>query len=72
MLWLAVALLAVAAQASCAVRPAHLTAEYLVDPLGLDNPAPRLGWWVVNTEAAVNQSQSAYRIQAATTVRSRL
>jgi len=43
--------------------PCKLRCEYLVNPLGIDTPAPRLSWIVESEENG--QLQSAYRITAA-------
>lgn len=40
-----------------------VTTEYQTNPLGLDNPAPRLSWILQSDQR--NQSQSAYQILAA-------
>src|SRR5688500_5044052 len=44
----------------------HITAlrcEYLVDPLGIDEPSPRLSWQLASSARGVRQT--AYRIQVA-------
>ena len=43
----------------------HLRTEYLEDPLGLDETAPRFSWWVEDTRPGA--AQSAYRIRVAST-----
>jgi alpha-L-rhamnosidase len=43
----------------------HLRCEYLVDPLGIDEPAPRLSWTLSAEGRGV--SQSAYQIAVAST-----
>ena len=43
--------------------PAGLTCDYLVNPLGIDSPRPRLSWQSDSKER--NWSQSAYRILVA-------
>lgn len=44
--------------------PENLTAEYLKEPVGLDEPAPRLSWKSVAREAsAKNLVQAAYQIE---------
>lgn len=51
-----------AAQAS-SVLPIKLRLEYLNNPQGLDNPAPRFAWVLQATNSkAFGQSQTAYRI----------
>lgn len=50
------------------VVPAKLRLEYLENPQGLDNPAPRFGWIVeANNPSAYGQAQTAYRILVAST-----
>ncbi len=46
------------------LAPSFLRCEYLVDPLGIDNPEPRLSWLVESEERG--QRQTAYRILVAT------
>ncbi|GAA3639864.1 hypothetical protein GCM10022200_24240 [Microbacterium awajiense] len=41
----------------------NLTVEYAVEPLGVDNPEPRLSWMLESSERA--KTQSAYQIQVA-------
>jgi alpha-L-rhamnosidase len=43
--------------------PDRLRCEYLVDPLGIDTPRPRLSWALVG--GGVGRRQSAYRIRVA-------
>lgn len=57
------ALLVMAASAS--FIPARLRCEYLVDPIGLDEPAPRLSWIIDSADRGARQT--AYRILVATT-----
>ncbi len=45
------------------LRPAYLRCEYLVDPLGLEERAPRLSWIVESGERG--QRQTAYRLVVA-------
>ena len=45
------------------LRPVRLQCEYRVDPLGIDERAPRLSW-ALESEGR-GQVQSAYRILAA-------
>ena len=47
------------------LKPYRLRCEYLVDPLGIDEPAPRLSWALASD--ARGQKQSGYRILAALT-----
>jgi len=44
--------------------PANLRCEYLVNPLGIDSPAPRLSWLINDTRQGA--IQTAYRIVAGT------
>lgn len=59
-----------AAEHSAALRaPFDLTAEYRVDPDGLDTPAPRLSWKLAAVDpAAKDLRQGAYQIRAATSL----
>ena len=53
------------------LHPTSLRCEYLVDPLGIDTPAPRFSWQLSAAPAAANargRSQSAYRILVAAAV----
>src|SRR6187549_1357032 len=43
--------------------PAHLRCEYLVDPLGVESPRPRLSWEL--TDHSRGAAQGAYRILVA-------
>jgi alpha-L-rhamnosidase len=55
----------VVAQASTC-QPERLRCEYLIEPLGLDVPHPRLDWILTGTsETPRNLSQSSYRILVA-------
>ncbi len=47
------------------LEPRHLRTEYLVEPLGLATPRPRLSWTVTSTER--RQRQTAYQIVAGAT-----
>ncbi|MFN3650627.1 MAG: family 78 glycoside hydrolase catalytic domain [Armatimonadota bacterium] len=50
-----------------AIRPVALTCEYAVNPLGVDSPAPALGWQLRAADPkARGLSQSAYQVQVAT------
>ncbi len=46
------------------LAPSYLRCEYLADPLGIDEPAPRLSWIVESGER--DQRQTAYRILVST------
>ena len=41
---LALAAVITLAAAQCVVYPSSLTTEYTIDPIGIDNLAPRLSW----------------------------
>ncbi len=45
---------------SCQISPLRLSCDFAADPLGIDNPHPRLSWQLSSTERG--QVQSAYRI----------
>jgi alpha-L-rhamnosidase len=45
--------------------PRQLRCEYLTDPIGIDEPEPRLSWQVVDPRRGA--VQSAYRVQVAST-----
>jgi len=47
------------------VTPTELRCEYLVDPVGIDETAPRLGWRLEST--ARGQRQTAYQVLVAST-----
>jgi len=54
------------AQGGPTVQAAHLTCEYLTDPVGMDVLYPRLGWILEPLDpAAPGLAQSAYQIQVA-------
>ncbi|MEI6913887.1 MAG: family 78 glycoside hydrolase catalytic domain [Armatimonadota bacterium] len=61
------ALLAVCAGTSDAGKPQQsatdLTCEYLVDPIGIDTPQPKVSWKI--TASGRGNTQSAYQIQVA-------
>ncbi len=60
--------LAHAAGGAASVRPADLRCEYRVNPLGIDETAPRLSWEIAAVKpGARGLVQSAYRIVAAST-----
>jgi alpha-L-rhamnosidase len=42
------------------VKPVHLTCDYILNPLGIDDKNPRLGWQMESAER--NQWQTAYEI----------
>ncbi len=46
--------------------PVRLRCEYADDPLGIDNPAPRLSWELRARAGARNKRQTAYRIRVGT------
>ncbi|NLX14753.1 MAG: family 78 glycoside hydrolase catalytic domain [Phycisphaerales bacterium] len=48
------------------LKPSALRCEYLVNPLGIDNPSPRLSWLVNSSQRG--QFQSAYQILVATSL----
>jgi len=52
-----------AKQPSAAIVLANLRCEYLVDPLGIDEPKPRLSWSMSSKERG--QKQTGYQIQVA-------
>jgi len=56
-------LLAWGAPVLAGLSPGRLTCEYLVNPLGIDTPQPRLSWMVQSKERA--QKQSAYQVLVA-------
>ena len=52
------------AAARAALSPGYLRAEYRVDPMGLDTPAPRLSWVLQESDpAARGQRQTAYEVR---------
>jgi len=51
--------------AVASAAPVHLRCEYLANPLGIDQPIPRLSWQSDNSER--NWKQTAYEILVATT-----
>jgi alpha-L-rhamnosidase len=46
--------------------PSRLRCEYLEDPVGIDDPSPRLSWWPDDARPA--EIQTAYEILAASTL----
>lgn len=62
---LLVAATAISMAANATLTPSGLRCEYLDNPIGIDEPAPRLSWIVASGEK--NQKQSSYRILVATT-----
>ncbi len=55
--------LASAAAEAAALTPLHLRCEYLDNPVGIDETAPRLGWRVQSDQR--DQTQRAYRVLVA-------
>ncbi|MGA3028395.1 MAG: rhamnosidase, partial [Bryobacteraceae bacterium] len=55
--------LAALLSAGAVAAPVHLRCEYLVNPMGIDAPAPRLSWQSDNTER--DWRQTAYEIRVA-------
>ena len=51
--------------APAGVTPADLRCEYLVNPVGIDEPAPRLFWRLAGS--ARGQRQAAYQVLVAST-----
>ena len=50
------------------VAPVNLQCDFWSNPLGIDDPRPRLGWQLTDTTSGERaQSQTAYQIQAAST-----
>src|SRR5688572_23820063 len=47
------------------LTPTHLRCEYLVNPLGIDVPRPRLSWQLSGDADKRGQRQTAYQIRAA-------
>jgi alpha-L-rhamnosidase len=58
--FLITAAIAVLAGNSFAQTPVNLTCEHLVDPLGIDNPEPRLSWRIDDRRAGARQT--AYQV----------
>jgi alpha-L-rhamnosidase len=56
--------LAVLLSVGAVAAPVHLRCEYLVNPMGIDAPAPRLSWQSDNTQR--DWHQTAYEIRVAT------
>ena len=52
--------------AAAVAAPVHLRCDYLANPLGIDDPAPRLSWQSDNTER--DWHQTAYEIRVASSV----
>jgi alpha-L-rhamnosidase len=67
--WAALAVLAHAA-AACVLEAHSLTVNYATEPMAIHDPAPRLAWKlrVAAGQLAVNQTQSAARVQAASSL----
>jgi len=51
-------------QAALAAQPSELKCEYLVRPIGVDNPSPRLSWVMLDTRKGA--FQQAYRVYVGT------
>jgi alpha-L-rhamnosidase len=51
------------------VAPVALTCEYLVDPLGLDTPAPRMSWQLDGAHRGARQTAYQVRVSSAGGVR---
>jgi len=51
-------------QAALAAQPSELKCEYLVHPIGVDNPSPRLSWVMLDTRKGA--FQQAYRVYVGT------
>jgi len=49
-------------ESKVAIQPGNLRCEYLINPLGIDTPAPRLSWNLSTDKQ--NQKQQAYQILA--------
>lgn len=55
--------------AKAPLLPVNLEVEYLDQPVGLDNPTPRLSWTLQRTrEGLYGQKQTAYRVLVASTL----
>ncbi len=55
------------AEENAMLRADHLRCEYLVDPIGVDTPTPRLSWKLAESNPAVKSVvQNGYRILVAT------
>lgn len=48
------------------MSPVHLRCEYNENPLGIDQPNPRLSWWLSSKDR--NARQSAYQVVASTSI----
>ena len=62
---LLVAATAISMAANATLTPSRLRCEYLDNPVGIDETAPRLSW--ILTSSVKNQKQSSYRILVAST-----
>ena len=51
------------ADSAAALRPADLRCEYLVSPLGIDVPQPRLSWQIAATAQERGVAQTAYQVE---------
>jgi len=58
------------AAASCfgALVPTDLTCEYRKDPLGIDNPKPRLSWKLVGDQEKRGQEQDGWQVLVASSM----
>ena len=58
------------AAASCfgALAPTDLTCEYRKDPLGIDNPKPRLSWKLVGDQESRGQKQDGWQVLVASSM----
>ena len=62
-LLLSLALALVSAAACAGLTPTRLRCEYRVNPLGVDEPAPRLEWINRASEGELGQSQTAWQVR---------
>lgn len=51
-----------------AIIPSDLKCEHRVDPLGIDNPTPRLSWKLIDPEQARSQVQASYHLLVASSI----
>jgi alpha-L-rhamnosidase len=64
-LFLSNLLLALVVSVAAQVQVTSLTTDYLTNPIGIDNPAPKLSWIIQSDQA--NTMQETYEIRAALT-----
>ncbi len=64
-LFLSSQLLALVVSVAAQVQVTSLTTDYLTNPIGIDNPAPKLSWIIQSDQ--VNTMQETYEIRAALT-----